>query len=372
MPNDPHFEDEQKPDDWQKSPDEAGIPASVTFMEMMRQAAAKASPPPATSAEQLFARPMDVVQPANKPPTADTAAPTATITKAERAAEYENAVAIEAQRIRRVKKRRARQRQRTVGVLGGIIRSLIVVVIAAGLMATIFTWWTPSQFLADDVKQELSVAQATGQVTAAPTVMPTPNWLKRVGIVSGHRGPQVPPDPGAVCPDGLTEASVNFAVSQLVVRNLRGYGYSVDLLDEFDPRLQDYQAAALVSIHANTCQVWPGEVVSGFLIARAAARNTIQGNDDVLVNCIAQYYGLLSGLERREGVTLDMTDYHTFREIHPLTPATIIELGFLLADRAILTERQEDMARGITDGILCFLEPSQRPATPSPAPGTQP
>jgi len=366
MPNDPHFEDENLPEDWQHQPEAAKIPASVTFMEMMRHAAAKAAPPP-TPAEQLFARPVDIAKPTfPRPPAAEAEAAT------ERAGERRREAAIEEQRIRRVKKRRARRRQRTVGVLGGIIRSLIVVVIAAGLMATIFTWWTPSQFLADNVKQELSIAQATGQVTAAPTVMPTPNWLKRIGIVSGHRGPQVPPDPGAVCPDGLTEASVNFAVAQLVVRNLRVQGYSVDLLDEFDPRLDNYQAAALVSIHANTCQVWPGEVVSGFLIARAAARNTIQGNDDILVNCVAQYYGQYTGLTRRDGVTVDMTDYHTFREIHPLTPASILELGFLLADRAILTEKQTEMAQGITDGILCFLQPNQRPATETPTPGTQP
>ncbi len=378
MPNDPHFDDEQLPDEWQHHSEGAEIPASVTFMEMMRHAAAKAAPPPTpTPAEQLFTRPVDITSaPAARSPapmsevTATAVPATATLTAQNHAGERRHEAAIEEQRVRRVKKRRARRRQRTVGMLGGIIRSLVVVLIAAGLMATIFTWWTPSQFLADDVKQELSIAQATGLVTAAPTIIPTPNWLKRVGIVSGHRGPQVPPDPGAVCPDGLTEASVTFAVSQLVVRNLRAQGYSVDLLDEFDPRLDDYQAAALVSIHANTCQVWPGEVVSGYLIARAAARSTIQGNDDVLVNCVAQYYGQATGLERRDGVTVDMTDYHTFREIHPLTPATILELGFLLADRAVLTDKQEEMARGITDGILCFLQPNQRPATETPLPGT--
>ena len=358
MPNDPHFEDEQQPNNWEQNPDGVEIPASVTFMEMMRHAAAKAAPPePPTPAEQLFARPMDVTL-----PQPNTAIPNHGVEQRE--------AAIEEQRIRRVKKRRARRRQRTVGVVGGIIRSFIVVIIAAGLMATIFTWWTPSQFLADNVKQELSIAQATGQVTSVPTIMPTPNWLKRVGIVSGHRGPQVPPDPGAVCPDGLTEASITFAVSQLVVVNLRSRGYSVDLLDEFDPRLDNYQAAALVSIHANTCQVWPGEVVSGYLIARAAARNSAQGNDDLLVNCIAQYYAQMTGLQRRDGVTVDMSDYHTFREIHPLTPAAIIELGFLLADRPILTGKQEEMAQGITDGILCFLEPSKPPATPTALPGT--
>lgn len=374
MPNDPHFDDEQLPENWQHNSEGSEIPASVTFMEMMRQAAAKAAPPPPKPAEQLFTRPVDIKVPPPPRATGEVAAvatpATATLTAHELAGERRHDAAIEEQRVRRVKKRRARRRQRTVGVLGGIIRSLIVVLVAAGLMATIFTWWTPSQFLADDVKQELSIAQATGMVTAAPTVMPTPNWLKRVGIVSGHRGPQVPPDPGAVCPDGLTEASVNFAVAQIVVRNLRAQGYSVDLLDEFDPRLDEYQAAALVSIHANTCQVWPGEVVSGYLIARAAARTTIQGNDDVLVNCVSQYYGQATGLERREGVTVDMTDYHTFREIHPLTPATILELGFLLADRAILTEKHEEMAQGITDGILCFLQPNQRPATATPIAGT--
>jgi hypothetical protein len=61
-----------------------------------------------------------------------------------------------------------------------------------------------------------------------------------------------------------------------------------------------------------------------------------------------------------------MTDYHTFREIHPLTPAAIIELGFMLADRPVLTGKQEEMARGITDGILCYLEPGELPPTPTP------
>jgi N-acetylmuramoyl-L-alanine amidase len=370
MPNDPHFEDEQPPDKWGQNPDGGEIPASVTFMEMMRHAAAKATPQSPSPAEQLFSRPVDVT-PA-KPSTAEVATPVRTSTAT--TVEQQREAAIEEQRVRRIKKRRARRRQRTVGVLGGIIRSVIVVVVAAGLMATIFTWWTPSQFLADDVKQELSIAQATGQATAVPTVMPTPNWLKRVGIVSGHRGPQVPPDPGAVCPDGLTEASITFAVAQLVVRNLRASGYSVDLLDEFDPRLDNYQAAALVSIHANTCQEWPGEIVSGYLIARAAARSSVAGNDDILVNCVSQYYAQMTGLQRRDGVTVDMTDYHTFREIHPLTPAAILELGFMLADRPVLTGKHEEMAQGITDGILCFLNPSKPPATATPPPSgtTQP
>jgi N-acetylmuramoyl-L-alanine amidase len=365
---------------WEDDPDGLEVPPSVTFMEMMRQAAAKSAKPTPDPAEQLFRRKVQSAPPPTEPTPmpapAPAQAPTSTVATvvteppltdpakpAEDAQAAAREAAIEEQRIQRIKRRQARRRRQTVGVLGGMVRTFLGVGVAAGLLATIFTWWTPSQFLTDEVKTELSIAQATSQVTLVPTGLPTPNWLRRIGIVAGHRGPQVPPDPGAVCPDGLTEAEINFAVAQAVVRNLSARGYAVDLLDEFDPRLDNYQAAVLVSIHANTCQEWPGEIVSGFLVSAAAARVSASGNDEVLVSCIARYYEQATGLLRREGVTVDMTDYHTFREIHPSTPASIIELGFLLADRPILTGKQDAMSSGITDGILCFLEPNQPPPT---------
>jgi N-acetylmuramoyl-L-alanine amidase len=396
MPDERSHNDENPQGSPEYDPNDPNVPASVTFMEMMRQAAARSqaarraaqpyvpppartvrSPAPGAPADLPAVPPMRVEPPpaAAEPPPAAVAssaqagtplpvtAPPPPVPLSPAIEDDPYAAAREEQRIRRVKRRAARRRRRAVGVAGGILRSAIVVVVAAGLMATIFTWWTPSGFLRNEVRQELSVAVATNAVTIEPTGLPTPNWLRRVGIVSGHRGPQG--DPGAVCPDGLTEAEINFNVAQQVVRNLRGRGYTVDLLDEFDPRLDNYQAAALISIHANTCQVWPGEVVSGYLIAAAAARVTARGNDDILVECVARHYGTASGLMRREGVTKDMTDYHTFREIHPLTPATILELGFMLADRDVLTRDPALLAQGITDGILCFLEPTIPTLTPS-------
>ena len=51
-----------------------------------------------------------------------------------------------------------------------------------------------------------------------------------------------------------------------------------------------------------------------------------------------------------------MTDYHAFREIDPLTPGAIIELGFMAADRELLTERSYEVAQGVARGIACFLE----------------
>lgn len=323
----------------QQPDDQPAVPASVTFTEMMRQVASSRQPPPAAPWPEA-------------PPPAP--APAAAADDPQR-----RAAALEEERIRRIKRRGARRRRATVGVLGGMLRSFMVALAAAGLMATIFTWWTPPQFIASSVRSELGAAQAAAPPTPAPTVQPTPNWFQRIGVVAGHRGPEN--DPGAVCPDGLTETGINFNVAQGVVRGLRALGYSVDLLDEFDPRLENYEAAALVSIHSNTCQAYPGETVSGYLISAAAARITARGNDDLLVECISQQYQAATGLQRRDGVTPDMTDYHTFREIHPRTPAAIIELGFMLADRALLTDQAGALADGIVNGVVCYLDPGRMP-----------
>jgi N-acetylmuramoyl-L-alanine amidase len=280
----------------------------------------------------------------------------------------ERASRLEEQRVRRVRRRQQRRRKRRAGMLGGFLRTIFIVIFAAGLASTIFTWFTRPDFIRQDVAGSLQSAAATqtpASVAAAPTALPTPNWMRRIGIVAGHHGPEN--DPGAICPDGLTEVEINFAVAQKVGQLLRQRGYRVDLLDEFDPRLDNYQAAALVSIHSNTCQDF-GEYVSGFLVSKAAARPE-GGVDTMLAECIADYYGEATSLERRLTLTLDMTDYHTFREIHPLTPAAILELGFMKDDRDLLVNQQDRLAQGIVDGVECFLLLESSPGRPA-APGS--
>ena len=334
MPDDFPRDEDSEFKEWasKREPEEPPeVPASVTFMEMMRQAAAKRAPASESSVEQV----VDTLPP---PTQVDNGSPPPTAPPPP---------------VRRVR-RKAKRTRSAVSMIGGLLRAFIIVFVAAGLMATIFTWWTPSGFIPDNARAGLSIAIATDAVTQVPTALPTPNWARKIGIVSGHRGN----DSGAVCPDGLTEASINLSVAELVVQNLRGVGYTVDLLDEFDPRLQNYQAATLVSIHSNTCQDF-GEPVNGFIVADAAARISARAEDTKLVECIADHYAATSGLTRRMETTVDMTDYHTFREIHPLTPAAIIELGFMRGDRQILTQHPDLLARGVTDGILCFLEPGK-------------
>ena len=231
--------------------------------------------------------------------------------------------------MRRVERRKAKRRRRTVGVIGGLLQTVFIVGVSAALMATILSFWTKPDQITENVTANLVEVEdpEAGALEVIPRV--TPNWMRRIGIVSGHRGPEN--DPGAVCPDGLTEAEINLAVSQRMVDLLRPLGYTVDLLEEFDDELADYRGDALVSIHANDCRDY-GELVSGFLVAQADARPD-DGPDARLVECLATHYQANSGLDRRFGFTRDLTDYHIFREINLATPGAIVELGFMKDDR---------------------------------------
>jgi N-acetylmuramoyl-L-alanine amidase len=169
--------------------------------------------------------------------------------------------------------------------------------------------------------------------------------IGRIGIVAGHSGN----DSGAVCPDGLTEAQVNQAVAEAVVRILGRRGATVDLLEEFDPRLSDYQADAFVSIHADSCEV----DLSGYKVAGLEGGSAAS---DRLVECLWEHYGAVTGLPPHTStITYDMSRYHAFREIAPQTPAAIIEIGFLKGDRELIAERPEKAAQGIVAGLDCFL-----------------
>jgi len=175
-------------------------------------------------------------------------------------------------------------------------------------------------------------------------------WQRRVGIVSGHRGN----DSGTVCQDGLTEAQVNFDHATRVAAFLRAEGYTVDVLDEFDARLKGYRAAALLSIHADSCTFVNAEA-TGFKVARALESH-LPGTEDALVACLVGRYKQATGLPFHVNtVTFDMTKYHAFYEVGQDTPAAIIETGFLNLDRQLLTRKPEVVAQGITDGLLCFL-----------------
>ena len=141
----------------------------------------------------------------------------------------------------------------------------------------------------------------------------------------------------------------------------------MDLLNEFDPRLANYKAAVLVSIHNDSCE-YINDQATGFKVAAAQA-STNPDRATRLTACLSDRYAKTTGLRfHYNSVTKDMTDYHAFSEIDPSTTAAIIETGFLNLDRKILTEHPDLIAQGVTNGILCFLRNEDIPVTATPTP----
>jgi N-acetylmuramoyl-L-alanine amidase len=160
-----------------------------------------------------------------------------------------------------------------------------------------------------------------------------------------------------VCPDGLREVDVNLDIAQRTVSILKTLGYQVDLLEEFDADLDNYRADALISIHADSCVDYPNATppASGFKVA-SVLDSLVPEAEARLVTCLAQCYAARTGMYFHENsITPDMSQYHTFYEIDGLTPGAIIETGFMMKDRQMLTERADVVAQGIVDGIVCFV-----------------
>jgi len=232
-------------------------------------------------------------------------------------------------------------------VFGGLQSILI----AAFLIASLFTLFTPSNLFSGEMLNRVFQAWQANPTTVAPLIVN--NSLSEsapIGIVSGHWKN----DSGAICPDGLKEEDVNLQIATLVQQKLIAEGYKVDLLAEFDEKLSQYKGMALISIHADTCDFISNEA-TGFKVA-AAVHSLYPEKASRLVGCMADRYAATTGLTYMpNSASIDMTSYHAFDEIHTETPAAIIETGFLNLDRQILTENPDLVAQGIVNGLICFI-----------------
>lgn len=234
-----------------------------------------------------------------------------------------------------------------------LFQQLLVVLVIGVVVATLFTGWTEPGLLPGSLAEQFTLALGTKATPLPAFPTSTPRSVPHIGLVAGHSGN----DPGAVCSEvlgGIREVDLNLAVANQVRNNLLAEGLEVDLLSEFDPLLNGYQALALVSIHADSCD-YINDQASGYKVA--AAMSTKYPETAVrLTNCLRERYAQATGLKfHTNSVTTDMTQYHAFDEINATTPAAIIEIGFMNLDFEMLTQHQDIIARGITDGILCYV-----------------
>lgn len=233
-----------------------------------------------------------------------------------------------------------RRRSRSPRVLSRALTLALVV-------ATLFVAFTPGA-LSGGLSDQLNLL-LTPQMEQDLLPGGTPRPRIKIGIVAGHWGN----DSGAVCENGTTEVDVNLRIATLVQQKLTALGFETDLLEEFDPRLQNYQAAALISIHNDSC-VYINDQATGFKVARAMSARD-QNLAGRLEACLRDRYQRRTGLPWHNSVTNDMTLYHAFDEVSADTTAAIIETGFLNLDYRILTENTDQVATGVVEGILCFI-----------------
>ncbi len=232
----------------------------------------------------------------------------------------------------------------------------------AFLLASLFTLFTPNNLFSGQTLERVFQAWQANPTVIAPVNNIASTTTGRIGIVSGHWKN----DSGSVCPDGLTEEQVNLTIATLVQQKLIAEGFTVDLLEEFDPRLSLYQGIALISIHSDTCE-WISNEATGFKVT-AAINSVYPEKASRLVLCMADRYQSATGLKYlANSVTNDMTYYHAFDEIHTETTAAIIETGFMNLDRQILTQHPDLVAQGIVDGLLCYIR-NESVATTQPTP----
>jgi N-acetylmuramoyl-L-alanine amidase len=223
-----------------------------------------------------------------------------------------------------------------------MIQSVILVAVT---MATLFTFWNPHSFFSSQNTIALlpTPANAGGKSSSINPI--------RIGIQIGH----YKHNDGFVCPDGIKEVDVDYVLANKVSLLLGASQITSEVMNEYDLKLINYKADALISIHTRSCTD-PSAAASGFTLGTSiSAKETEKTN--ALAACLAEQYSYNTSLVFNYQVILDdQINSHTFLDINPQTPAAQIETGSLAVDRGILLDGSDRAANGITAGILCYLK----------------
>lgn len=154
----------------------------------------------------------------------------------------------------------------------------------------------------------------------------------------------------------IVERDIVHAIAKKAARTLEKHGVIVDILPATIP--PGYSADAVVAIHADGN---PNPSKRGFKVA--SPRRDLTGKALLLEENLFDAYFAATNMPEDMQITSNMRGYYAFNwprfihTIHPMTPAAIIEVGFLTngLDRNVIIKKQDKAAEGIAQGILTFL-----------------
>jgi N-acetylmuramoyl-L-alanine amidase len=219
------------------------------------------------------------------------------------------------------------------------------------------------------IHSEKLISEPAGAVAALPVAAPTatsrPARAFRVGLQIGHYKNHELPDAlddlrgsTGTAGGGRREVDLNYDVANRVAKLLQAQGVIVDLLPATVP--SGYNADAFIAIHAD------GSGSSGPRGYKISTRwsSTVAVQDGMLVDAITDAYRAATGLPEDSNVTRNMRGYYAYANRRPnwrtsyYTPGAIVEMGFMTnaADRAVMFNRTDDVAKGITNGIMDYLK----------------
>lgn len=191
--------------------------------------------------------------------------------------------------------------------------------------------------------------------SGAPPVHPTllPNERNRIGIVAGHWGF----DSGHVCGpelNSLREVDVNLRIATYLRDILTERGYQADLLREFDPALNDYVGIALIAVHNDGCEYINGNA-SGYKIA-SIGTVAYPAEAQKLLSCLDDRFSHITSQPSAGNIIISDPDiFYDYSMVNDYTTAAMIETGYMNLDYRFLTEKTELIARGLADGLICYV-----------------
>ncbi len=230
-----------------------------------------------------------------------------------------------------------------------IFRGIQSVVTIAILIATLLTLWNPRKVFKTPNLYDLFQSEAALE-TYDNNLLVDDSRI-RIGILAGHWQNST----GEVCANGVIEVDINYNIASLIKLNLEEKNFQVNLFPEFDLNLLNYEADALVAVYSGSCLQSPLPP-SGFKIGTSlTAENPEEVNN--LAVCLAENYRNFTHLPfTYEIINPDHSSYHIFRDIHPNTPAILIEIGALSTDQDLITNQSNSIVEGIAAGITCYVE----------------